>query len=294
VYCANCGDKGHIVKECIGPITSFGILAFKLINDSNEEKDDLNNNLKDILKTVSSPRAQHGYNMYPKIKFLMIQRKDTMGYIDFIRGKYPDNNEEAKMKLLNVCLHEMTYQEKCNLLTKSFDELWNDLWINHESKTFKNEYLHAKSKFQRLDVKTLVENSHTKYDFQEFGFPKGRRNMREQNITCAEREFFEETGYTKNHYDFIKNYPTIYEEFIGTNGVRYRHIYYLAETSIDKLPDNDNNNEIGRMEFFTYNDGHETLREYHIEKRQIITSVFYYYLENILNMFKANELQISF
>ena len=44
--------------------------------------------------------------------------------------------------------------------------------------------------------------------------------MKETNIICAEREFYEETGYNKSTYDFIKNYPIIQEEFIGTNNIR--------------------------------------------------------------------------
>ena len=30
IYCVNCGEKGHVVKDCFGPITSFGIIAFKI------------------------------------------------------------------------------------------------------------------------------------------------------------------------------------------------------------------------------------------------------------------------
>jgi hypothetical protein len=120
----------------------------------------------------------------------MIQRKDTMGFTDFVRGKYPDDPEEAK-KVLPIFLNEMTHQEKLKLLHKPFDYIWNNLWVNHESKCFKNEYELAHKKFQKLDIKTLINNSNISFNYTEFGFPKGRRNMKETNISCAEREFLE-------------------------------------------------------------------------------------------------------
>lgn len=279
VYCVNCSEKGHVVKDCAGPITSFGIIAFKMVYNQKDEKYDTNIELNNILTNLNS-NWDTKQKEYPKIKFLMIQRKDTMGYIDFIRGKYPDN-EIDKNKLLTTCLHEMTMEEKNNLLTKSFDELWNMLWINKSSKTYKNEYALSKSKYEKLNIKELVENSETHFKFQEFGFPKGRRNMKETNIACAEREFFEETGYTKTHYDFIKNYPTIHEEFVGTNGIKYRHIYYLVKMKNDiPIPKVDYNNilqigEVQNIGWFTYNECLNLIRPYDTAKKSVIRKVYY-------------------
>ena len=49
IYCVNCGEKGHVVKDCHGPITSFGIIAFKIVENENDELLDKNLELKDIL-----------------------------------------------------------------------------------------------------------------------------------------------------------------------------------------------------------------------------------------------------
>lgn len=284
IHCANCGEKGHVVKECTGPITSFGIIAFKVVNSPVTEKHDKNTKLAAILEECRQQSVPA--NTYPKIKFLMIQRKDTMGYIDFIRGKYSDTDETAKQQMLQVCLHEMIPEEKTNLMTKSFDELWNELWVNKNSKTYRNEYTQAKAKFEKLDVKGLVTSSKTSFTFQEFGFPKGRRNMKETNITCAEREFFEETGYTKSHYDFIKNYPTIREEFVGTNGIRYRHIYYLVKMRDEAPPPLvDTNNvlqtgEVQNIGWFSYDEALHLIRPYDTAKKNVIQRVY----EDIVNM----------
>ncbi len=276
VQCVNCGEKGHVVKDCDAPITSFGIIAFKTVNHPMEEEGDKNEYLKKILEKVPSTDK----NFKPKIKFLMIQRKDTMGYIDFVRGKYPENDDELKQKLLKVALNEMTTKEKHNLLHQSFDTIWDNLWVNHDSKCYKNEKALAKKKFEKLDIKGLVSQSETKYEFQEFSFAKGRKNMRENNIACAEREFREETGYQKEHYNFIRNYPTIHEEFMGTNGVIYRHIYYLVKMK-DNIPPPriDHNNilqtgEVQNIGWFTYEECLSLIRPYDSAKKNVIEKVY--------------------
>ena len=82
IYCVNCGEKGHIVKECFAPITSYGIISFKINKNEDDDKYDKNEKLNSILRSefICDKKEE-----YPKIKFLMIQRKDTIGYIDFIR-----------------------------------------------------------------------------------------------------------------------------------------------------------------------------------------------------------------
>jgi 8-oxo-dGTP pyrophosphatase MutT (NUDIX family) len=278
VYCVNCGEKGHVLKECVGPITSFGIIAFKTGKGESDCLQDTNTTLKDILKQLNTNTKDV---IFPKIKFLMIQRKDTMGYIDFVRGKYdirPGFEKERDQKI-KVCLDEMTQKEKDNLLLKDFDTIWNDLWVNHDSKCFKNEYELAKKKYINLNIPELIKKSSTTYVFQEFGFPKGRRNMKETNIACAEREFFEETGYDKDCYDFIKNYPIIKEEFMGTNNVEYRHIYYLVKIKDRVLPPKiDIHNkiqtgEVRNIGWFTLNECLQLIRPYDIAKKNMIKSV---------------------
>jgi hypothetical protein len=49
-----------------------------------------------------------------RIKFLMIQRKQTMAYVDILRGKYNEFNKEQ----INILLNEMTTSEIKRLRTK--------------------------------------------------------------------------------------------------------------------------------------------------------------------------------
>jgi ADP-ribose pyrophosphatase YjhB (NUDIX family) len=288
IYCVNCGEKGHVVKDCHGPITSFGIIAFKIVENENDELLDKNLELRDIL---SYSKSNSENQSYPKIKFLMIQRKDTMGFTDFVRGKYPEDIDEYN-KILPIFLNEMTEKEKQSLLTKSFDDIWKELWVNHDSKCFRNEYDFAYKKFSKLDIPNLINQSKTCFKYTEFGFPKGRRNMKETNIACAEREFYEETGYNKNCYDFIKNYSTIHEEFVGTNGIRYRHIYYLVKIKKDVPPpkiDYKNKIQTGEVQnigWFSYDECMSLIRPYDIAKKEVIKNVYNFIIlvRNILDL----------
>jgi len=294
VYCVNCGEKGHVVKDCYGPITSFGILAFKVLSNEAEDIQDRRNMNASLQEILSKYSCIEKIKKFPCIKYLMIQRKDTMGYIDFVRGKYPDNDNETKMNILKVCLNEMTHEEKNNLLTMSFDDIWSKLWINHSSRFYKTEYDQAKKKFESLAIPQLVAESNTLFFHTEFGFPKGRRNMKETNIACAEREFYEETGYDKTCYDFIKNYPTVHEEFIGTNGIRYRHIYYLVKMK-DTIepPSVDTSNivqtgEVKNIGWFSYSECVNLIRPYDTAKKGVIEKVHHDILEMNSNYICSN------
>ena len=75
--CNNCGKPGHQFHQCRSPITSYGIIVFRT-------------------------SAEHG------IQYLMIRRKNSFGYIDFIRGKYIQNNLEH----LQIMFNEMSIEEQ--------------------------------------------------------------------------------------------------------------------------------------------------------------------------------------
>ena len=58
IYCGNCGNLGHTYKRCRYPITSCGVILYKYNPDYKKE---MNN----------------------KYLYLLIQRKDTIGYVNF-------------------------------------------------------------------------------------------------------------------------------------------------------------------------------------------------------------------
>jgi ADP-ribose pyrophosphatase YjhB (NUDIX family) len=268
--CGNCGQKGHIYVDCEGPITSIGIIAFR-------------KNKKDILQPIFETYLKDNkeLNRENKLKVLLIQRKDTMGYIDFLRGKNPE--------YLNVQIEEMIPEELERLRTCDFDTLWDDLWNDHSSKYYKNDKKKCKYKFNEVDINKLIDpDMKSLWTFQEFGIPKGRKNLKENFRDCAIREFEEETGYSSNHYKII-NTGTVEEKFIGSNGIEYKHIYYLAcindDAPVSSIDEHNRHqsNEIKNVGFFTKKEACFLIRSYDIEKKKIILKCFEIYYNFLKN-----------
>lgn len=286
VYCVNCGEQGHVIKTCVNPITSFGIIAYKYTP----------RNIGCTNAGIQSDLDQTSFkknNVYinpcsSEIRFLMIQRKDTIGYIDFIRGKYSAKNSSEELEKIKLCLGEITKDERVMLLTRSFDEIWENMWVNKKSQVYKNEYNLAKYKYQKLDIPKLLEQVPCVYSFNEWGFPKGRRNIKETNLTCAQREFFEETGYNKSWYH-SEHTPVVEESFIGTNGVEYRHVYFIVEMNPDApepFVDPDNILQIGEVKNIGWINTSEALallRPYDTAKKDAIEKA-----HAIINSIKTN------
>ncbi len=152
----------------------------------------------------------------------MVRRKDSMSYMEFVRGKY----EVHDIDYVKRQIQNMTISEQQLIATESFETLWTRLWGNNRDLD-SPEFEIAKEKFEALDRKLLVKLIPSTFVEPEWGFPKGRRIRGETDVQCAEREFFEETNIPKDSYTIVPN-MTLSETFIGTNNVRYKHIYFVA------------------------------------------------------------------
>ena len=76
----------------------------------------------------------------------MICRKDTLGFVEFMRGKYKVNDINYLSKLFKF----ITTKEKNKILENDFDTLWKDLWKEYDINKFKKEYLQSKKKFDKI------------------------------------------------------------------------------------------------------------------------------------------------
>ncbi len=263
-YCNNCGKSGHLFSNCIVPITSLGIIAFRTKITNNKECDIL--------------RVADGENQF---EYLMIQRVDSFGYVEFMRGKYSMHNYQYLKNIID----EMTIHEKQNILTKSFDELWLSLWGEYsgiqyrgEEQTSKNKYLQLKAGIEwggmKYSLETLIQSSATRWEVAEWGFPKGRRNHQEKDLECAFREFSEETGYDKQCLKLILNAIPYEEIFIGSNVKSYKNKYYLSYMDNNATQKNNyQKSEVKNMKWLSYDECMNTIRSYNIEKKNIITSI---------------------
>lgn len=252
-FCNNCGKTGHSYNQCSKPITSNGIIAFSKLEN--------------------------------KIKYLLICRKDTLGYVEFLRGKYPLYNKEYIQNIIN----EMTVQEKANLLTKDFDTLWKDLWGNFCGIQYRNEEKNSREKFNSIkegihlfddnffNLESLIQNSNTNWTEPEWGFPKGRRNYQENDISCALREFSEETGIQKNNVTLVKNFIPFDEIFTGSNYKSYKHRYFIAYMKNCNLPCNIQKSEVSQFRWMNLDESIKAIRPYNLERIQLLKNI-----ENVL------------
>ena len=202
MFCNNCGLRGHVFRDCSDAILSCGVI---------------------LIRSRSQPDLPLSLPFHlDDVEMLMVRRRESMTYTDFIRGKYDDENEAYIRNLLE----NMTKAEQTRLRTMTFDMLWERLWGANDRHG--NDYQISKLKHAKpLVTAILKETTHSFYAEPEWGFPKGRRIRCETDIICGEREFGEETNIHKRYYKLVDN-AVFTETFHGTNGVPYEHRYALA------------------------------------------------------------------
>ena len=279
IVCNNCGKYGHTQKQCNEPITSLGIICLK-INEANKNKCidqlvhhdafDINQNI--IIDIIDNPNITNNN----EIEYLVIRRKHSLGYIEFIRGRYDINNHETILNLIK----QITPDELNCIKTKEFTEIWEEVWKKTSyNKLYLKEMEESKDKFNTLKESGFFDkNLVNDYTEPEWGFPKGRRNPNEKNLKCALREFWEETGIVKSNLIVLNKLFPLQEVFYGTNNVLYKHVYYIAIYNSDEdigLSNihEDQLTEIGDIKWKNLNQCLDIFRPYHQEKKQVLVSL---------------------
>ncbi len=242
LICNNCGKYGHLFYICKIPITSIGVIAFR--------------------------RVEH------EIQYLMIRRKDTLGYIDFMRGKF---DLKQKQYIMNMIL-QMTKTEKNNLLQKYTMVKEKKGTIPHIRERILeliNGYTNDLGEFYDLQSLIVESRLYSDWDEPEWGFPKGRRNPQENDYDCAVREFSEETGYNTNVLTNVRNIVPLEETFTGSNYNSYRHKYYLMNISYENsiAAHKFQKSEVSGMGWWPLSTCLEKIRPYNLEKIQVIKNI---------------------
>jgi len=122
--CSNCGKYGHYSYQCNYPTVSYGIIAYRI-------------NPKTLIR-----------------EYLMICRKDSFGYVDFIRGKY----SLTDMDHIRHIFREMSSAEHNKIRNATtFNQLWCDLWnINCSKTSHKHEERISRKKYETLQFQNLM------------------------------------------------------------------------------------------------------------------------------------------
>lgn len=257
--CNNCFKIGHFYKDCDKPLMSFGLCCYKKTDN--------------------------------EYKFLMVSRRNTFTYIEFLRGLYDILDIEYVQNMFN----RMNTEEKKSILKYDFKYLWENLWLkNINNRKNKTEFYKGIIKFNILkngfykdkklyNLKYYVDNSKTDYIDPEWYFPKGKKDNNETEIEASLREFIEETNCKKENIKINENIK-LEELHTGSNNKDYKTILYFAEyigNDPDKIIINFNKEtkndfqkiEIGDIKWISIEELKKYFRNYEKSKIELVNKI---------------------
>lgn len=249
MYCYNCFQDSHSFKFCKFPILSYGILCY---------------------------RENTG-----KFEYLTVQRKDTIAYIDMVKGRY-HRTQDLEMYFAELCQPEIY-----KLLYWDYHALWDSVFFNKATKSYTNEYQRSKALFEDNKIRERLLDYWLQgtrvYPEQDYGIPKGRKTPTENILECAKREFSEETGYTEADYTLLDLVP-FKETYRSIDNRFFTNIYFLAKMNPgarDPTIDPESVHQAGEIQkvrWGTFDETYRLFRKYHHIKRGILYT-FNRYLE---------------
>lgn len=300
------------------------IIQQLILNTTTKETDEINNDTinnnhnynesllteitSDMLKNINIPSSitdifEKGETEKDnELRYLMILDRYTPDYVQLILGNYSFDD----LNYLKTLISRLTYIEIEMILKFDIEYIFKKYWTftKHKSSQYYKQFEHSKKMLNKLvngytntngdliKFSNLVEEfSHlnTGWNEPDWGFPKGRRKRGkyESDLDCAIREFKEETGIDFTQYVLLKNVKPIIEEYYGSNGVLYRHIYHLAKAKtylpVYLNPYNiSQTSEIQKIGWYTHSQGIQMIRPYHKDKISIFNKV-HNYLNNYNN-----------
>ncbi len=144
--------------NCNEPLTSVGIICIKLNKEIyNKFRNNLQSvsyyNLNDLI--MENIDKFNEYN--DMVSFLLVNRRHSLNYIDFIRGKYNINDTNGIYNIFSF----MSSNEIEMIKNNEFNYLWGELWLKN---AYKKKYL-EEMKMASIKFLDIDDNNEFKYEF---------------------------------------------------------------------------------------------------------------------------------
>lgn len=173
----------------------------------------------------------------PGSTVLCVQRKDTIAFVDIVRGKAVREYDRETLfdMLYTLCQSEYDALVRAAADPSYFKVLWHDMWQYHRHQTYERHYQSALQTFQQMswgDILWAVDRNLLAPE-PTFGFPKGRKlGHHETDLQSALREFSEETGIDASRIRVVHNAPILDERHMGCDGKLYGTRFFLAKMTL--------------------------------------------------------------
>lgn len=224
---------------------------------------------KKLRKIIWSPFVEHHLTSYGIVaycvqtdRWLLVNRRYSPEYTILIRGSY------RTIDLWRI-LEGISASEKKQILSifedkkEERDRFKKNYWSTMNGATEEGfEYAWARISGNKNLIKNILETNKCE-ETSEWLFPKGRLNQNEDYLSCAQREFFEETGVDlkKLPSSICNLYSTnvyLTDVFKGANNRVYETKYWIyifeQEVNLSKKNTKDLTSEIGNKMWVSFDE----------------------------------------
>lgn len=172
-------------------------------------------------------------------KLLMVKKKTSYAFHALLQGQY-----SIDMEQLSTAISTMYSDERQLLKRGDFDKMWFHIYgedpnTDYLSKRIKNFYVKCKNRYyinfgqnKKHIVDYIIDNA--PFYKPKWEVPKGRIEPHESPMSCAIREFYEETGIEIHDYKIKSIHPYLFVK--EDLQITYNSTYFIAE-SVDDCAD---------------------------------------------------------